>query len=196
MGIAGSIATKAAWLSLAAIAVVFLVKKTNILPSVVSSAKDIGSTIGESIGGGISSIPIGIGRGAADVGYSAAQQVGQAGADFQNFFRGLIGMPLIPTAGAEISQRNDAPTVDNTTINQNNREYSDNPNKPKKYRISTTKAVAAASPARQAAFAVTKAKAQARAKAKKGGKKCFNTDLDMGGVNHIDYRLDNSYHGL
>lgn len=54
-------------------------------------------------------------------------------------------------------------------------------------------AISSASPSRQAAVSAAKQRAAAKSAAKKKGKKCFNSDLDMGGMEHIDYRLDSDY---
>lgn len=54
--------------------------------------------------------------------------------------------------------------------------------------VSSAAVVKAASPARQAHFAKVKAKAVARAKKK--GRKCFNSEVDFGGANHILFRHD------
>lgn len=62
---------------------------------IVKGITGAGATIGQSIGGGLASIPVGIGEGASSVFYKAADEGKKAGEDFQNYFRDLFGMPRL-----------------------------------------------------------------------------------------------------
>lgn len=193
------------------LAIAYIAAKTNILERVRSGLASTGMAIGQGVGAGLASIPIGIGQGGANV---LQQGAGQLGTAWQGFLDWLQGKPTSPPAIPNFGLAYGEPTQDNLTLTPTTREYSDaSPPVPffalpragstiksisisggkitsVTRHVSTKAAVAASSPARQASFARTKARAMATARARKKGRKCFNSELNMGGVQHILNRED------
>lgn len=199
---------------LAILLVVFLATKTNILSKVTSGLTSAGGALGSGIGGGIGAGFVGLGTGLTQQLQRGTDYYGTSFERFLNFLQGkdtLSGPSLNPNqydyclkypnqCNAQPKDENPAtgPTV-NPAIDDNG--YGGFGTKAAQ-QAALTSTIAAQNAMRRASpsynktvaaainkgysnlSAASRRTAQARFRARKS-RKCFNSELDMGGLNHV-----------